>query len=171
MTTQDTGQGGPHAVCALWVRPQSGGPMVDRDTLSLHAFRGIEGDHSLGRRRHVTIVFEDDWNAAAAELGLQVDPVGRRANVLVSGGGGPAWVGRTIRLGTALVEVLGITEPCDVMERAATGLRDALKPDGRAGVWGRVLEDGAVRLGDALTAGRPGERPSGNASDRAGTAG
>ena len=59
-----------------------------------------------------------------------MDPAGRRANVLVSGGGGRRYVGRHIRLGPVLVEIKGITEPCPVMEQAAVGMRDALKPAG-----------------------------------------
>ncbi len=124
--------------------------MVPQDELLLHAGRGVEGDHACGGKRHVTLVFEDDWRAATAVLGRSVDPAGRRANVLVSGGGASRLVGRRLRVGEALVEIHDITRPCEVMEQAATGLRDALEPDGRGGVWGRVLEGGRVRPGSPL---------------------
>ncbi len=143
-----------HAVLRLWVRPRAGGPMEARDQLQLTAGQGVVGDHTYGRMRHVTIVFEDDWNAAGAELGRAVDPAGRRANVLVSGGGGRHYVGRTLRLGDVRVEIKGITAPCPVMEQAAEGLRAALEPDGRAGVWGRVLDDGELVPGQQLRAER-----------------
>lgn len=139
-----------HVVRRLWVRPAEGGPLEPREQLELVADQGIRGDHTFGRMRHVTIVFEDDWNAAAAELGQEVDPVGRRANVLVSGGGGGATIGTTLRLGPALVRIKGETTPCPVMEQAAPGMQAALKPDTRAGVWGRVVEGGALSVGDAL---------------------
>lgn len=131
----------------LWIRPEVGRPLVEVDSLELVAGSGIRGDHTFGRMRHVTIVFEDDWNAACGELGRDVDPVGRRANVLISGGGGVEFLKRSVALGGAQLEIKGITAPCDVMERAAKGLKSALKPDGRAGVWGRVLVGATIERG------------------------
>jgi MOSC domain-containing protein YiiM len=137
-----------HTVRALWVRPVEAGPLEPRSELQLVAGQGIEGDHSLGRLRHVTFVFAGDWDAAAREIGRPVDPVGRRANVLVSGGRGRRYLGARIRIGQALVEIRGVTAPCPVMERAAPGMQAALRPEGRSGIWGRVLESGRVRCGD-----------------------
>jgi MOSC domain-containing protein YiiM len=141
----------PHRVLRLWRRAEAGGPMIEMDELTGLAGQGLFGDHAFGRMRHVTIVFEDDWKTAAATLGRDVDPAGRRANVLVTGGDGARLVGSTIALGALRVEVKGITEPCPVMNRAARGMQEALKPHGRAGVWGRVLVGGALRPGDELT--------------------
>lgn len=124
--------------------------MVDREQLELQTGMGVVGDHTFGRMRHVTLVFVDDWNAAAAQLGREVDPAGRRANVLLSGGDGQRFVGRTVRVGDITLEIKGITTPCPVMDKAAVGMRVALQPEGRAGVWGRVLSGGTLRPGDAL---------------------
>jgi MOSC domain-containing protein YiiM len=139
-----------HQILKLWYRPVAGGPMVERDRLEVEAGKGVVGDHTFGHMRHVTLVFVDDWNAAAAELGIAVDPAGRRANVLLSGGRGLRFVGSTVRLGDIVLEVKGITAPCPVMDKAAPGMKVALQPEGRAGVWGRVLSGGTVRPGDAL---------------------
>ena len=141
-----------HRVTRLWIRPTTGGPMEARESLELVAGEGVVGDHTYGRMRHVTIVFEDDWNAAAAELLREVDPAGRRANVLVTGSGGLAYVGTTIRLGDAVIEIKSETAPCPVMDEAAPGMKDALAPDGRAGVWGRVTVGATLRIGDGLGA-------------------
>jgi MOSC domain-containing protein YiiM len=153
MTEHDTPEtdGLLHMVLALWRRPTSGGPMEPRDALECARDGGVVGDHTFGGSRHVTLIFEDDWKAATTELGHGVDPSGRRANVLLSGGNGQRLVGRTIRLGALRIEVKSITSPCKIMERAATGLMDALKPDGRGGVWGTILNDGTLRPGDALS--------------------
>lgn len=140
-----------HVVRQLWIRAREGGPMEPRERLELVADQGIRDDHTFGRMRHVTIVFEDDWKAATDQLGRDVDPAGRRANVLISGGGGGALIGSTIRLGPALVRIKGETVPCPVMDQAAEGLREALAPDTRAGVWGRVVEGGELAIGDGLT--------------------
>ena len=74
-----------------------------------------------------------------------MDPAGRRANVLVSGGQGPRFVGQIIRLGPARIEIKGITEPCPVMEQAAKGLRDAVA---------RLLRPLARRFGRRLGRGK-----------------
>ena len=140
-----------HRVLRLWLRSEPGGPMVAQESLEAVAGAGLVGDHTLGRLRHVTIVFEDDWNAAAATLGRDVDPAGRRANVLVSGGGGGRFIGTVIRIGDVRLDVKGEIAPCSVMDRAARGMKDALKADCRAGVWGRVAAGGAIHLGDELT--------------------
>jgi len=140
-----------HVVRAMWIRLSPGAALEPRTELQLEAGRGIAGDHTFGRLRHVTIVFADDWQVAERELGCSVDPVARRANVLVSGGDGGRFVGCCIRLGNALVEIKGLTRPCPVMERAAPGLEHALR-DGRAGIWGRILEGATLRAGDVLTA-------------------
>lgn len=139
-----------HSVLRLWVRPEPEKPLVEVPSLRLVAGSGVEGDHAFGRMRHVTIVFADDWAAATRVLGRDVDPSARRANVLVAGGGGVSWIGRRVRLGTSVVEIKGIVSPCPVMDAAAQGLQEALRPDGRAGVWGRVVEDGDLVPGDEL---------------------
>jgi MOSC domain-containing protein YiiM len=138
-------------VLRLWLRRTPGGPMLPATSLDAVTGVGLTGDHTYGRMRHVTIVFEDDWNAAAATLGRAVDPAGRRANVLVSGGGGAALVGTTIRVGAVRIDVKGITQPCPVMDAAAPGMQAALRPGGLAGVWGRIAAGGTIRPGDALT--------------------
>ena len=141
----------PHRVLRLWLRPLAGGPMVPAASLEAVEGEGLQGDHTFGRMRHVTLVFEDDWNAAAGSIGREVDPAGRRANVLLSGGGGARFVGQTLRIGAVTVHVRGITQPCPVMDEAAAGMQEALRPDGRAGVWGRIVGGGAIRQGDELT--------------------
>lgn len=139
-----------HEILRCWLRPKEAGPMSESETLTLVADQGIEGDHTFGRMRHVTLIFEDAWKAAASEIGMEVDPSGRRANVLVKGVGGLEWVGRKARLGEALLHIRGETKPCPVMEKAAVGMQKALAPDGRAGVWARVIEGGVIRRGDLL---------------------
>lgn len=139
-----------HRVLRMWVRPEQDAPVVEMHELHLVDGQGVRGDHALGRMRHVTVIFEDDWRAAERELGVAVDPSARRANVLVSGGGGARYVGRTVRLGDAVLEVKGITAPCPIMEKGAKGLEKALGPDGRSGVWGRLTAGGVLRAGDTL---------------------
>jgi uncharacterized protein YcbX len=100
--------------------------------------------------------------AVEAVVGRPVDPLRFRANVALRGL--DAWVendfiGRRLRLGTALVEVIALTDRC-----AATGVdpvtavRDMniVKTLASAfghivcGVYARVVEDGTVRAGDSV---------------------
>jgi MOSC domain-containing protein YiiM len=141
-----------HRVLRLWVRPAQDAPLVARDSLEAVAGEGVRGDHAFGRMRHVTILCEDDWNAAAAEIGAAPDASGRRANVLLSGAGARDLLGKTLRIGPVLVEVKGETAPCPVMERAAPGMQKALEPGVRAGVWARIVEGGVIRPGDEAVA-------------------
>jgi MOSC domain-containing protein YiiM len=142
-----------HRILRTWVRRAEGAVPEERTNLNLIPGEGVEDDHKRGAKRHVTLMFEDDWNAACAELGREVDPVGRRANVLLSGGNGGALIGKTVRLGATTLEIHGETRPCPIMDQAAEGLMEALRPDERAGVWGVVTEGGRIAPGDALVAG------------------
>ncbi|MEZ4648445.1 MAG: MOSC domain-containing protein [Candidatus Eisenbacteria bacterium] len=145
-----------HRVLRLWYRPSPGATPIEVESLELLAGQGVDLDHTKGSMRHVTIVFEDDWRQAASDAGrADLDPVGRRANVLLSGGGGQSWIKRWVRLGPSLFEVKGITAPCEVMDEFHPGLKDALKPNARAGVWGRLHEGGTLRVGDVLAAADP----------------
>ncbi len=139
-----------HRILRLWIRPVKGGPVEEQDSLELQEGEGTVGDHSFGGKRHVTVVFQEDWNDATKELGKDVDPSGRRANILVSGGNGRDWIGKRVNLGPVELEIHGETRPCPIMEKAAVGLQEALKPDVRAGVWGRVLKSGTLSKGDKL---------------------
>jgi MOSC domain-containing protein YiiM len=125
--------------------------MVPAESIDAVAGEGLVGDHTRRRFRHVTVVFEDDWRAAAATLCREVDPAGRRANVLVSGGSGARLVGSRIRVGAVELDVKGVTSPCPVMDKAAPGMQAALRPGGLAGVWGRCVTGGTIHVGDELT--------------------
>lgn len=139
-----------HQVLRTWIRRESGAALEERESLALITGEGVEHDHDRGNKRHVTFVFEDDWNAAAADLGVEVDPVGRRVNILLSGGRGGELIGKRIRVGEATIDIQGETKPCYIMNEAAEGMEDALRPDVRAGVWGTIAEGGLVKPGDTL---------------------
>ncbi len=142
--------GTTHGVLRTWVRPVKGGPTDERPALDIVAGEGVVDDHARGGRRHVTLVLLDDGKAATADLGVDVDPSYRRANVLLSGGGAGKLLGRRIRIGQVEIDVAGETRPCGLMNAAAPGLEDALRPDVRAGVWGTVRCGGRVAPGDGL---------------------
>ena len=137
------------AVARLWVKRFKNGPMDPHATVTLVAGEGIVGDANHRGRRQVTLIAKEAWDAVAEELGPTVDPVMRRANVLVEGIDLEASRGRILRLGATRLEIHGEVRPCRRMEEAHAGLQQALDPHWRAGVYATVLDGGEVSVGDA----------------------
>ncbi|MCG8467889.1 MAG: MOSC domain-containing protein [Gemmatimonadetes bacterium] len=135
---------------SIWLKTERRGPMASVDRATLVEGIGIEGNANRGGYRQVTLLDADAWEAATAELGVDVDPASRRANVLVRGVALTETGGRVLRVGGSRIQIRGETLPCDLMEEAAPGLREALKPSWRAGAYGVVLTGGPVAIGDAV---------------------
>ncbi len=138
-------------IIALSLRPKKGEPVVEQESLQLTPEEGVVEDHGTSHRRQVSLLDEAAWNAACAEVGTELDWTTRRSNVLVSGLSLQDLVGSQIRLGSALVEVMGEVVPCHVMDAAKSGLKRALKAEWRGGVYGRVIESGQVSIGGKIT--------------------
>lgn len=112
---------------------------------------GLRGDQKRGQSRQVTLLAAEAWEAATAELGVDAPPSARRANVVIRGLDLADTLGRRLRVGPALIHVHGETDPCELMDRVAPGLKEALTPHRRAGVFGAVVEGGAIAVGDPVT--------------------
>ena len=124
-------------------------PMVEHEALAA-TLRGLAGERAHPKDRAVTLLAQDDWQAACDELGEALPWTLRRANLLVAGVALEGSVGRKLRVGAVLLEVSEDNPPCRVMDILHAGLRAALAPGGRAGVACRVLEAGELRVGDAV---------------------
>ncbi len=111
---------------------------------------GLEGDHAKGPKRQITLLSREAWDAACTELGQTLDPGTRRANLLIEGVELKQTTGQTITIGDVQIRLTGETKPCPQMEEAAPGLQEALVPDWRGGVFGEVLNDGTLTVGDAV---------------------
>ena len=122
-----------------------------QNTIEMSPDEGVIGDHGLSLRRQVSLLDEAAWNAACVEVGTDLDWTTRRSNVLVSNLNLQALVGSQIHLGSALVEVIGEVVPCHVMDAAHSGLKHALMPEWRGGVYGRIIGAGQVSVGDQIT--------------------
>jgi MOSC domain-containing protein YiiM len=139
-------------VVALFVFPQDGGAAEARGEVLARLDGGFDGDHARTPQRAVTVLALEQWREALAEIGADLPPAARRANVVVSGVDLPETMGKRLRLGGAEIEVLGEVKPCHVMEETRPGLRAALTPGWRGGVHGRVVRAGAIRVGDTVEA-------------------
>ena len=55
-----------------------------------------------------------------------------------------------LQVGACRFAIGGETTPCERMDELQPGLRRILTPALRGGVWGKVLQGGALRIGDAV---------------------
>jgi MOSC domain-containing protein YiiM len=168
-------------VIALYIKPHSGVPSTPMPALELRPEFGIAGDHHTGPMRvrstgevvsnvrHFTAVTPQELGAAAESLGVPyIDPAWIGANICFAYEG-PQPFTASMREGTrlynsagrAVLEVKGETEPClDAGKMIAAQFPDLNVPAtlfpkcaiGQRGVYGIVLEEAVVRLGDVLTA-------------------
>lgn len=136
-------------VVKIWLKRFKGGPMDAVLFAEAVPERGLAGNANQGGRRQVTIIDEARWRDACEELGVDVDPSARRANVMLRGLDLENMRGRTLRIGPMLVRIYNETRPCEQMDEAQPGLRAALQPHWRAGAYGEIVEGGVVRVGDS----------------------
>lgn len=135
---------------AIWVKRARKGVMDPADSARLVEDHGVEGNPRHGSRRQVTVIAREAWDAMMRELNADLDPSTRRANLLVNGVDLRDTRGRVLRVGECAIEIGGETRPCERMEEALPGLRTAMSPEWRGGVFGKVVVPGVVRVGDAV---------------------
>lgn len=139
------------AVTAIWIKRFKRGPMDPVLTAELVAGRGLRGNANQGGKRQITLIEEEAWSAANAELNAGVHPTARRANVMLRGIRLERTNGRVLQLGNVRVRIYGETRPCEKMDETHRGLRDALRPQWRGGAFGEILDDGFISIGDTVT--------------------
>ena len=135
---------------AIWIKRARRGVMAAAETADLVADRGIAGNANQGGRRQVTIISREAWDAMMQELQAAASPAARRANLMVSGVSLQNTRGAVLRIGDCILEVQGETRPCERMDEALPGLRQAMSPAWRGGVFATVRRGGSIRVGDAV---------------------
>ena len=136
---------------AIWLKRERGGTMDAVAEVTAQVGGGLAGDANFGRtRRQVTLIEKEVFDALKDEFGSLVDPALRRANLMVSGVRLADTRDRKLRIGDCLLQVRGETRPCTLMEDQLTGLRDALDPRWRGGVFCTVLSDARIQVGDEV---------------------
>jgi len=112
--------------------------------------QGVAGSVDRSRRRQVTLLESESWKACMEELGTKGDPSLRRANILVSGIKLAHTRGRTLLIGDTRLAVGGEVTPCERMDEAIPGLRAAMRPDWRGGVFAQVIAGGVINVSDRV---------------------
>lgn len=139
---------------------EGGGALKSVDTVELVEMKGLRGDtRYFGRRsrstgeptkRQVTLIERETLESHATALGIGgIAPGLARSNFETTGIDLIAAVGRQLRIGTAVLEVVEARTPCEKMDAIAPGLRACMEPPGQ-GILARVLTSGTVRVGDVV---------------------
>jgi len=132
----------------IWIKRAHRGPMDSVEEATLVAGQGVAGSVDRSRRRQVTLLESEAWAACMSELGVEEDPALRRANILLSGISLAHTRGRLLAIGDTRLAIGGELTPCERMDEATPGLRAALRPNWRGGVFAQVLAGGVIHVGD-----------------------
>ena len=135
---------------AIWIKRVRRGPMDRRDSATLVAGRGIVGNANQGGRRQVTLIEQEVWEDLMGRMGASLSPSERRANLMVSGVRLANSRGRILHVGPCRIRIYGETKPCERMDEALMGLKEAMYPDWGGGAYGEVLDDGPIAVGDPV---------------------
>ena len=124
---------------AIWLKRARGGPMDPVDEAVAVEGRGLEGGVDFDSHRQVTLIEGEIFDRLKGSLDDSVEPMMRRANLLVSGIRLEDTRGRMLAVGDLRIHIRGETRPCGQMEAAGEGLTIGRprSPLGRWGPWER----------------------------------
>ena len=128
-------------VRAIALRPEDSDPMTEVRECRVLAKRGIDLENRKHGKREVTFLSAEAWADTCRDLGADLPWHTRRANFLVDGLDLAGAIGKTLTVGSVRIHLHGETKPCKLMDEQHQGLRDALVPNCRGGVFGQVLSD------------------------------
>jgi MOSC domain-containing protein YiiM len=135
---------------AIWIKRFKRGPMDSTESATLVADAGIVGNADQGGWRQVTIIERERWDRLMSDIDGDLDPVARRANLLIRGVELRNCRGARLRVGSCTIELRGETMPCERMDEALPGLQQLMRSDWGGGAFGRVIEGGEIRVGDVV---------------------
>jgi len=144
----------PRAGTVRWIglRPARDVSMREVEAAEAIAGKGLVGDRygSGSGKRGITLIQAEHLPVIAALAGLDaIAPATLRRNVVVAGLPLIALKGRRFRIGEALCEGTEPCDPCSRMEAAlGPGGYNAMR--GHGGLCARIVEGGAIALGDAV---------------------
>jgi MOSC domain-containing protein YiiM len=147
------------SIVAIYVTPGEGEPMEARDEVRALAGKGLDGDRyaieagkysgtKLGKRA-VTLIEREAIEGARSEHGIELAEQETRRNLVTEGVPVNHLVGKEFTVGGVRMRGYDLAEPCVYLEGLTrTGVREALVH--RGGLRAEILDDGAIRVGDAV---------------------
>jgi MOSC domain-containing protein YiiM len=133
----------------IWIKRSTQGRMDPVDAAVLDD-KGLAGNANRGGRRQVTIIARERWAELMRDLGADLPPSTRRANLMVSGIDLQGSRGRILRVGNTRLMINGETRPCEQMEAAHAGLQALMRDRWGGGVFAAVIDGGDLHVGDAV---------------------
>ena len=135
---------------AIWLKRMKGGPMDPVEQATLKAHQGLVGNANQGGKRQITLMEREIWQDLMAQLGADLDPSVRRANLLLSGIRLANTRERVLQIGNCRIRIWGETKPCEMMDEAWPGLRRSMADNWGGGAFGQILDDGEIVVGDPV---------------------
>jgi MOSC domain-containing protein YiiM len=136
---------------SIWIKRARGGPMDPAERAELRAGHGIADNANQGGLRQVTLLDRDRWTTIERDLGSPVNPLVRRANLMVRGIHLARSRDRILCIGSCRLRIRGETRPCRRMDEACPGLQAAMDADWGGGAFAEVLDGGEIRVGDPVS--------------------
>jgi MOSC domain-containing protein YiiM len=134
----------------IWTKRFHRGPMEPVSTARLQVGRGLANNADLGGKRQITLISRERWEIVTNAMDVVLDPILRRANLLVSGINLQESRNRVIRIGPCRIRLVGETRPCERMDLVHPGLCAALDSDWNGGAYGEVLDGGEITINDEV---------------------
>jgi MOSC domain-containing protein YiiM len=125
--------------------------MDSQQSAELLAGTGLKGNADRGGRRQVTLVSLERWQALMDQVGGNLGPNARRANLVLSDVDLENTRGRVLCIGPSRLLIAGETRPCEQMEQAAPGLQRAMRERWGGGAYAEVVTAGTVAVGDNVS--------------------
>lgn len=137
----------------IGIRPERRQAPIAVTTVEALTDQHLAGDHYAGKpgsKRQVTLIQAEHLTTVAAILNLpHLDPGLIRRNLVVAGLNLLALKDRQFWVGPVLLEYTGLCHPCSRMEEnLGAGGYNAMR--GHGGITARILQGGAIKVGDAV---------------------
>lgn len=147
----------------IFTTTAAGEPMIEHQSARAIAGKGLDGDryvletgfYSDGNDgRQITLIERESLEALKTEHGVELLPIECRRNLMTSGVRLNDLVGKRFRVGEVECEGIRLCPPCNHLEDLTRpGMLRGLAYSG--GLRAHVLNDGVIKVGDAVTIEEP----------------
>jgi len=155
------------SVISISIAPEAAGKMQSISEARAVAGQGLEGDRYFAKQgtfsdnpnttgREVTLIESEAIDALERDYGVKIDGKDARRNIVTRGVALNHLVGREFSVGDVRMRGVRLDEPCNHM---ASLVNEEMKDKIRLGLMHRgglradILNDGVIRVGDAVADG------------------